>query len=150
MRNAHMLLDQYNLIGQDSFREVVKSSKDAIEKYFLDLSSKNKEAMFKSVDEIMTFPLADVTTDFQEVVLEISKAIVGASDNESAKKVFSDMGADTLKLVKMCISEWVISSFSSDVTLQSALLCMYQMMVQSVAVTKSQQPNNQYSRAARR
>ena len=60
------------------------------------------------------------------------------------------MGADTLKLVKMCISEWVISSFGSDVTLQSALLCMYQMMVQSVAVNKSQQPNNQYSRAVRR
>lgn len=150
MRNAHMLLDQYNLIGQESFREVVKSSKDAIERYFLALSSKNKEEMFKSVDDIMTFPLADVTTDFQEVVLEISKAIVGATSNESAKKVFSDLGADTLKLVKMCISEWVISSFDSDATLQAALLCMYQMMVQSIAVSKSNQPNNPYARAVRR
>lgn len=131
MRNAHMYLDQYLLIGSSEFKNILKTSADAIEMYFYYLAKRDVPNLFKSIDDIMTYPLADVVVDFQEEVLELTKVLVNCSSNSATKynkEIVSILGADVLKLTKLCISDWVVSSFYSDVTLQSALLCIYQMM----------------------
>ena len=149
MRNAHMFLDQYVMIGEDDFKQTVKSSRDYFVTYFLGIAQKNKDKVFQAISDILTFPLAESSIDYQEVLTSISKTMVGYQVSEEIKPIVDLMGVDVLKLLKLCISEWVIDSFKSDMTLQTALLCIYQMMAQSAPAQQPQSPNT-INRAARR
>lgn len=128
MRDAHMLLDKYLMLGDTDFRETVKSSHKAFYKFFESIGKKDKNLCFRAIDKIMTFPLAELEYDYQEVVYDISRAMVGRESTEDALSVVQILKADTVKIVKSAIADWMVSSFGSDMELQTALLCYYQMV----------------------
>ena len=151
MRNAHMLLDQYFMIGEKDFRESMRSSRLYFIKYFESLAKKDKNLAFQTIDELLSFPLADLRTDFDEVVLNMSQHVVGYKQYEDLNTLISLLGVDTLKIVKVCMSDWVKDGFSSDVSLQTSLLCLYQMIVTSLQrPTSSSTGNSLASRAVKR
>lgn len=132
MRDAHKYIDQLVLIGEEGFKEVFKSCKDSYYKYFEAIAKKNSDMVFSAIQEIMQFPLAESKDDYQEVVLAITKQMVDLEQDEKVKSIVSLLGSDTLKLVKVCIADWVLDGFSSDMELQTTLLCVYQMITQSM------------------
>jgi len=128
MRDAHMLLDQYMLVGEDTFRGVVRSSRMDILKLLVALRTKNKDGYFRAVDGVLTHPLVDIGDDFQSVLLDMVKSGLGEEVDAQVDKVgklFGPIGA--LKLVQICSQEWFLKSFQNDVTLQTALLALYQL-----------------------
>lgn len=128
MRNAHMLLDQYQMIGKESFIETLRTSRPSIYKYFYSLANRDKELTFSAISEVLTFPLAETTNEFSSFVSELTKVLVGYSQDEKIAKIVQTLGSDTIKLIRICISDWVQQAFQSDATLETALLCIYQMM----------------------
>ena len=137
-------------MGEEDFRKTIKSSHDFFVSYFLGLAQKNKDLVFKSLTDIMTFPLAELVVDYQEVVNTISKTMVGYSTDSDVEPIIKILGADAIKLIKLSISDWVIDAFNSDMTLQTALLCVYQIMAQSNTQSNASVGQNPYSKAARR
>lgn len=128
MRDAHMLLDQYMLVGEDTFKGVVRSSRMDILKLLVALRTKNKDGYFRAVDGVLTHPLVDIGDDFQSVLLDMVKSGLGEEVDDRVDKVgklFGPIGA--LKLVQICSQEWFLKSFQNDVTLQTALLALYQL-----------------------
>lgn len=131
MRNAHMYLDKYLMIGDTDFRQSVRSAHASFYKYFISIAKKDKQGCCRAIDEILTFPLAELQDDYQEVVSEIARSMVGMNDGQ-ALEIVHMLKSETLKVVKASIADWVTSSFNSDVNLQTALLCLFQMLCQSI------------------
>lgn len=124
MRNAHMMLDNYLMLGEEKFLQAQRSSYDSVHKYFVAIGQKSTTQLFASIDEILQYPLSSVEDDFKTYVKALTKDLVTQSDNPVVKL----LGANTLKLVKLFLSDWVLSSFKSDVEMQTALLAVYQLM----------------------
>lgn len=148
MRNAHMLLDKFRLIGEEKFKEELNSSRDSWIKYFTAIVKKSTEMLFESISELITFPLAEIKDDYQELLLDLAKGMVGVEVSQELNQIISIAGVNVLKIVKLGISEWVVNSFSSDIEFQTGLLCMYDMLVQML--NTSAKPVQRQNSAARR
>lgn len=143
LRNAHMLLDQYRLVGADSFQQHIKSAKKDVLRYFVYLKTRDKVKLFKSIDILLTHPLSDLILDWQQTLLDILRASLGQSDqDETTAKVASLYSSDVVKLVKMATAPWVLDSFESDVQIRTALLALYQSTDTPVQAPKPQLTRN--------
>lgn len=142
MRDAHMLLDQYRLMGRDAFLQTIRSSKLDILRLLVQLKRRDKDKYFRAVDQLLTHPLAHLVEDYQRTLLDLLKVQMGViQGDEMLRKVASFYGNDTLKLVRICTASWVLDSFTNDVTLQTALLALYQQLEPA-----SQQPSTTVNR----
>lgn len=128
MRNAHMLLDQYRLIGKEAFMSSVRDSGRDILALLVNLKKRNKDVYFQCIDRLLTYPLADLAEDFQNVLLNLLKAQMGQFNDERTQKVAVFYGKDLLNIVRICTQDWMLSSFANDITLQTALLALYQLL----------------------
>lgn len=136
MRNAHMLLDLYNLLGEDKFLSSVHDLQDVILDYFKALAIRDIQLLYSSVDSIMKFPLEEVVVDFQEVVYQLIKVLISKKGSSDKVEVLKRMGNNALKIIKLCISPTVIESFKTDYQLQTVLLAVYQMTEPTQPVQK--------------
>lgn len=127
MRNAHMLLDQYSLIGEEAFVSSVRSSTDDVLRLLVHLRTRKKEAYFQAVDSLLTYPLSDLIDDFQKTLLSVLKVQMGVLDNPKMAKVATLYGRDLVKIIRVCSADWMLEAFRNDITLQTALLALYQM-----------------------
>lgn len=134
MRNAHMLLDKYFLIGHDAFVQSVRTAHPYIYLFLESIAKKDKETCFKAIDSILKFPLVTVQQDFQEVLADMTKAMVNYPPYaEQSKKINSLFGANTLKIIKFLLAPWILEdSFKSDLELQTGLLCVFQILTKSL------------------
>lgn len=128
MRTAHMNLSKYEMLGKEQYLSLFKSAYSEIVKYFMALSQRNQQSTFSAIDQIMQFPLTTVQDDLHKVLLDTTKSLV-TQPNDLAKA----LGPNTIKLVKLVESDWFQQSFSSDVELQTSLLCLYQLMSEGQA-----------------
>ena len=149
MRDAHKYIDQIVLVGEDGFKEVFKSCRDAFYTYFEAMAQKNRDKVFQAIQEIMQFPLAESKEDYQEVVLSLTKQMVDIEQEERCRAIVQLFGSEVLKVVKVCIADWALDGFSSDMELQTTLLCVYQMVTQSMSA-KGPARQTIYDRAGRR
>lgn len=149
MRDAHKYIDQLVLVGEDGFKEVFKSCRDAFYTYFEAMAQKNRDKVFQAIQEIMQFPLAESKEDYQEVVLSLTKQMVDIEQEERCRAIVQLFGSEVLRVVKVCIADWVLDGFSSDMELQTTLLCVYQMVTQSMSA-KGPARQTIYDRAGRR
>lgn len=128
MRDAHMLLDQYSIVGEKSFREAVRSSKQDILRLLVALRLGNKEGYFKCVDRILSYPLVEVHDDILRVLLELMEVQLEMREDESLEKVAKLYGNNLIKIIQLMNQEWMVEAFKNDVTLQTALLALYQLL----------------------
>jgi len=143
LRNAHMLLDQYRLVGATAFQQHIKSAKKDVLRYLVYLKNREKEKLFKSIDILLTHPLSDLILDWQQTLLDLLSASLGQPDHdETTVKVASLYAQDIVKLVKMATASWVIDSFESDVQIQTSLLALYQLTEVPNQTSKAQITRN--------
>lgn len=136
MRNAHMELDKYAMIGKEMYLDLFKSSYDAIDKFFIAVAQKNRDSCFKAIDEIIQYPLVTVKDDFETYILDLTKSLI-----LEPNKLVKLLGSNTLKLIKLTMADWFKECFSSDVELQTGLLCIYQIMMDSQSQQRQVQTN---------
>ena len=67
----------------------------------------------------------------------MAKSMVGASDNEHTNKITQVFGADTLKILRLAMSDWVINSFTSEVLFKAAFLALFQVLIGQTNQSKS-------------
>ena len=124
-RDMMMALDKYSMLGKEAYMGLYVSCTDCIESYFTSFSDKDK--LFAAIDSILQFPLYTIKDDFDNYILQLCKDMTYGK----LTPVIQYFKQNTLKLIKITMQDWFRSSFQSDVELQSALLCLYQMMIQS-------------------
>lgn len=151
-RNAQMLLDRYQLLG-DVFKESVKNSKDDFTKLFLlcaksnnwkrmkqaqpEMISKLEELINKAKSQIADIiyklqcnSLATLKVDYEDTVLDVLKVALGVktSENSELKELASyvsqsrDMFLRTYRILTM---DSIVGSFKSDKMFQAAMWVLY-------------------------
>jgi DNA polymerase III gamma/tau subunit len=131
MRDVHMLLNKYLLIGEDTFRASVYSSIQLFCDLFIAF---RKEDSDKEVENILTriysIPLEDLKNDFNKFINLLLKSVNQMSVHEpkihAVVQIYKVEGV--MKLVKHYFSEWVRMMFVSEYHLANGLLVFYSML----------------------
>ena len=143
MRNAHMLLDNYLLLGEGDFKTSLISSREALLQYLISIIKHDKELLFKSISLIETFPIANVYEDFQILLRDITRRMVEPKDDTETRLIKAMTPNKFLKFLKAFSSEYIKISFQNDISATTALMALYQQF------TTQNTSNNSSSRVIR-
>lgn len=151
MRNAHMYLDKYLMIGEEDFRLSTRSAKEDFFDYFLALSKGDKQGVFNAISQLITHPLADLKVDFQQALLDLVEvAVEHKTGGEKEREIISLLGANTLKVIKQFMATWVLDSFESDLSFQACFLGMFQLVSNSINTRNNVRSNTLIDRAKKK
>ena len=133
MRDAHMLLDKVNLIGEKEFLNSDVPTTSSLNHYITSLLKKDKAGVLEAVSTLSRLPVANLKYDWQEYFLNLMRSSVDISyaKDDNMKKIVSAFSKNRqllVNIVKMCISEWVIASFQNSIQAQTAMLALYQLI----------------------
>ena len=150
MRDAHMLLDKYVLLGEEDFRATVESASGCFLEYFIAIAKKSQKEALEALNSLGKYPLSSIKADYEQCLLDIIKQYIGIETYGKHKELVSLMGGNVLKFVKLAMSSWVIEAFRSDYQFQTAMLILYQMMNRVVSSSADTQNNSVYGRSVKR
>lgn len=130
MRNAHMLLDKYKLLGEEDFKDTVKSAIDLYCRYFISSAKGDIEKMEKLLNDLMRIPKDSLNADFYTVMTESMKKLCGmpvkypiieTMVNAFGREVYSD-------IVSLFFEPWIRVAFIDMPYFQAAMLKMGSMI----------------------
>lgn len=126
MRNAHMLLDQYFLLG-DEFVKTVRTSKSLFLSLFIFSILGDKNKVSKSIYELQQFSLVNLKVDYENLVLEILKVGLGCQSTTDTLllKLLSGLKDKFLAFVNILNQSSIYSMFGSDKQFQVAMYLLY-------------------------
>lgn len=129
MRNAHMLLDKFILLGEEEFIKSEVSTSTLLTEYLVALVKYDKEEVCRVVSELSRIPVAYLKEDWQSYFLNLVKCSIDLSytEDERIKKIITKLGKQwVIQITMLCTQDWVISSFQSSIQAQTALLAIFQ------------------------
>lgn len=130
MRNAHMLLDKVNLIGEEEFLKSDLPTTSLLNNFITSVLKTDRELVLNTVSELSRIPVAYLRDDWQEYFLNLMRASIDSDlvQDEKLKKLASVLGKQTVNIVKFCLQDWVIKSFQNSTQAQTAMLAIYQSL----------------------
>lgn len=130
MRNAHMLLDKVNLIGEEEFLKSDIPTTSLLNNFITAILKTDRILVLDTVSELSRIPVAYLKDDWQEYFLNLMKASVDPDlvQDERIKKLATALGKQTVNIVKFCIQDWIIKSFQNSTQAQTAMLAIYQSL----------------------
>lgn len=128
MRNAHMMLDKYSLLGEEEFLKAEIPTVDMLCDYVEAVFSKDKVKLFKAVSDLSRVPTSYLKEDWQDFFLSLLRASIDPNliQNERQVKIATRLGRILPPAVREFTSDWVLKSFQSSVQCQTALLALFQ------------------------
>lgn len=122
MRNAHMLLDQYILLG-DEFVEAVKPSRDMYLQLLINAIRGNKDGVSQCIFELQHFSLADLKADYENLLLEIIRVALKVEEprDQAIAQISSVFSNGLIKIISTLKSDVIINSFGTDKQFQAAM-----------------------------
>lgn len=129
MRNAHMLLDKYVLIGEEIFRQSIKSAISLFCNFYLAVRTNNGDEIRKALQDLGCIPITDIRRDFSEFILLIMKCFNGFEvNNKDIVNLAKVYGGDIVKIASIYFSDWARNIFDSQEDFEAGMLCMMAML----------------------
>lgn len=130
MRNAHMLLDKVNLIGEEEFLKSDLPTTSLLNNFIVAILKTDRVSVLDTVSELSRIPVSYLKDDWQEYFLNLMRASIDPDlvQDDRIKKIASALGKQTVNIVKFCIQDWVIKSFQNSTQAQTAMLAIYQFL----------------------
>ena len=128
MRNAHMLLDQYLLLG-DEFMKTVTSSRIYYVRFLLGAVLGRKDVCENALVKMQEFSLTNLKTDYESLVLELIKTIYEIQkpeDNYTLELIKSLGMYAKAGFIDLINDPKIYKLFGSDKQFQAALWVVYQ------------------------
>lgn len=90
MRNVHMLLDKYLLVGKDGLLEHSLSGITLLSRFFHAVFENNYSAAIDNLNKLCLLPLEEIKNEFEEFILLGAKLIAGGKvNNEDINNLLS-------------------------------------------------------------
>ncbi len=123
LRNAHILLDELLLLGEDKFKSLVKSAKELYIKLLLASIKKDNTNVTKIIELLCSFPLDTLKSDYELFVLDIIKVGLGVNQTNDKYLAFlvSLYKEKIFNLIDVLNDSKIYDMFSSDKRFQSAM-----------------------------
>ena len=122
MRNAHMLLDQYFLLG-DEFLKSVRTSKDLFIKLIVCSIMWSPDGISKLIYELQQFSLVNLKVDYENLVLDIMKSGICKIPTKDTmlQQLLNHIGEKVIYLFDIMNRETIYRMFNSDKQFQIAM-----------------------------
>lgn len=125
-RNMMMLLDNYLLLGEEHFKDFLKSSVDTFVDMLVSMFTKDLNSFKQSIEALQTFSLSDLNADYNLCVNNILKGCVGDTvDYESVMRVIPTAKSNFVKLSKILRDSVIINCFSDPTSFMSGMYYLY-------------------------
>lgn len=127
VRDAHMMLDRYKVLGKDDFLKSLRDNKELFLVLFLSALKKNKDVFASTIYKMLFSTMEELKSDYEDLILDIFKAYASNSETNQFMKVFIDyvIRQNYLKAFNILNSNTVLSSFDSDKHFQAAMWVLY-------------------------
>lgn len=125
-RNLMMLLDNYLLLGEEHFHEFLKSSVDIFVELFVSIFNHDLTTFKKCIDDLQTFSLSDLNSDYNVCVSDILKGCVGAEvSHPEVNRIVNTCKPHFVRLARLLRDNVVTSCFTDPVSFMSGMYFIY-------------------------
>ena len=123
LRDAHMLLDEYLLLGEEQFKKLVQSSKDLYYALIYYSLKKDLDTIKKVILKLQSFPIYVLKNDYEQIVLDIIKTGLGVQQTNSKLllSIIEPFKYRIFTLVDILNQKKIYEMFTSDKRFQSAM-----------------------------
>lgn len=129
MRNAHMLLDKYILLGEEDFKDSIKSSVTLFCDYLIATYKNDKDAVLSNINDLLSIPKDNLQSDWSIVMTESLRSFCGFEcRNKDIKRLVDTYGSDFNIIAQCYMSTWVKNMFIDIPYTQATLLNMYKVV----------------------
>ena len=126
MRNAHMLLDKYLLLGDKDFKDSIKSAITLYCNYLIAIYQNDKDRVLEYINDLLNIPKDNLQIDWNMVMTESLKSFCGMEiAHEDVKRMVKVYGSK-FSLVSSCyMAQWMKNAFIDMPYFQATMLNMY-------------------------
>ncbi len=129
MRNAHMLLDKYILLGEEDFKDSIKSSVTLFCDYLIATYKNDKDAVLSNINDLLSIPKDNLQSDWSIVMTESLRSFCGFDcRHKDIKRLVDTYGSDFNIIAQCYMSTWVKNMFIDIPYTQATLLNMYKVV----------------------
>ena len=129
MRNAHMLLDKYILLGEEDFKDSIKSSVTLFCDYLIATYKNDKDALLSNINDLLSIPKDNLQSDWSIVMTESLRSFCGFDcRHKDIKRLVDTYGSDFNIIAQCYMSTWVKNMFVDIPYTQATLLNMYKVV----------------------
>ena len=139
MRNAHMLLDKYILLGEEDFKDSIKSSVTLFCDYLIATYKNDKDAVLSNINDLLSIPKDNLQSDWSIVMIESLRSFCGFEcRHKDIKRLVDTYGSDFNIIAQCYMSTWVKNMFVDIPYTQATLLNMYKVVQGALEKKRSQ------------
>ena len=130
MRNAHMLIDKYLLLGEKDFVDSISSSIKWFCTFFIAIQQKKPNYVTASINMLMNIPMEELHSDWNTIMVESMKAFNGLPvSHESIAQLVKELGKDNFRyIIDIYFSQWVRRMFEDMPYFQASMLNIYDIL----------------------
>lgn len=129
MRNAHMILDKYILLGEEDFKDSIKSSVTLFCDYLIATYKNDKDAVLSNINDLLSIPKDNLQSDWSIVMTESLRSFCGFEcRHKDIKRLVDTYGSDFNIIAQCYMSTWVKNMFIDIPYTQATLLNMYKVV----------------------
>ena len=129
MRNAHMLLDKYLLLGEEDFRDSIKSSITLFCDYLIAVYNNNKDIILSTINDLLSIPKDNLQSDWSIVMTESLRSYCGFDCRHKDIQRLVDTYKGDFNIIAQCyMSVWVKNMFVDTPYTQATLLNLYKVV----------------------
>lgn len=140
MRNAHMLLDKYLLLGEQDFIDSVKSAVTLYCDYLIAIYNQDAEKVQLILNSLMNIPKDSLQADWNTVMTESLKSFCGFEVRHKDIKRLVDTYKSDFQIVSSCyMSTWIKNAFIDMPYFQATMLNLY-LVIGSAVKKKNATP----------
>lgn len=139
MRNAHMLLDKYLLLGEEDFKDSIKSSITMFCDYLIAVYNNDKDTILNTINDLLSIPKDNLQSDWSIVMNESLRSYCGFECRHSDVQRLVDTYKGDFNIIAQCyMSTWVKNMFVDTPYTQATLLNLYKVVQGALAKKKQQ------------
>lgn len=129
MRNAHMLLDKYILLGEEDFKDSIKSSVTLFCDYLIATYKNDKDVVLSNINDLLSITKDNLQSDWSIVMTESLRSFCGFEcRHKDIKRLVDTYGSDFNIIAQCYMSTWVKNMFIDIPYTQATLLNMYKVV----------------------
>ena len=147
MRNAHMLIDKYLLLGEEDFVNSIKSAITYYCFFLINAKLNNPEKVKFALNILLNMPMEDLKADWNTVMVESMKGYVGLEvTHKDIATLMQYFNKKEFEIVVKCYFEpWMNQMFKDTPYFQATMLNLFSIISKHFDITSDNQSNTQAS-----
>ena len=129
MRNAHLLLDRFLLLGEEEFKVSVKSAITLYCDFLIAAYNGDADRVLATINDLMNIPKDSLKSDWYKVMTESMKGFCGFDINhEDIKRLLFVYKRDFSWVISGFMSQWIRNAFIDMAYFQATFLHLYSVI----------------------